>query len=238
MCAGEWAGSIIAGVLIYGAVIFTFYRSLRLFLICLPISGVYPIVKRRELKEKRNQEFARQFKEGILILAASLNAGYSVENAFSASLGELTVLYGTNGMITVEFYSIAKKLAMKEPVEQALLDLARRSGLEDVENFAQVFAAAKRSGGRLVPIIDHTVNVIREKMQVREEILTMTASRQFEQRIMNLIPFFLVLYINMTSPGFFDVMYQTVFGRAVMTCCLGVYAFAFWMSKKLLQIEV
>lgn len=35
----------------------------------------------------------------------------------------------------------------------------------------------------------HTAEVIRDKMQVKEEIITLTTSRQFEQKIMNMIPF-------------------------------------------------
>lgn len=234
----QWCSFLLTGILIYGVVIYTFYRSLTLFLIGLPFSGIYPVFKKKELIQHRKQEFARQFKEGILILAASLSAGYSVENAFSASLGELTTLYGENGMIVREFCYLSKRISMKCPVEQVLLDLAERTGLDDVENFAQVFAVAKRSGGQLVAVINHTAGIIRDKAQVREEILTLTSSRQFEQKIMNMIPFFIVFYINATSPGFFDMMYRTGLGRIVMTGCLAVYLAAYWLSGKLLCIEV
>ncbi|PNV60917.1 type II secretion system protein F [Clostridium sp. chh4-2] len=229
---------MLTGIIIYGIVVYTFYRSLFLFIICLPIAGIYPFIRRKELAARQKQEFAREFKEGILILAASLSAGYSVENAFSASLGELKTLYGDQGLITREFEFLSKRIATKCPVEQALLDLADRSGLDDVENFAQVFSVAKRSGGQLVPIINHTAGIIREKMQVREEIETLNASRRFEQKIMNMIPFLIVFYINSTSPGFFDMMYETSLGRIMMSVCLILYLAAYWLSGKLLQIEV
>lgn len=200
--------------------------------------GIYPFIRKKELVIRQKQEFAREFKEGILILAASLSAGYSVENAFSASLGELKTLYGENGLITREFQYISNRIGMKYPVEQVLLDLADRSGSDDVENFAQVFAVAKRSDGQLVPVINHTAGIIREKMQVREEIETLNASRMFEQKIMNMIPFFIVFYINSTSPGFFDMMYETSLGRIMMSVCLLIYLAAYWLSGRLLQIEV
>lgn len=37
---------------------------------------------------------AQQFKEAMVILAASLSAGYAVENAMAVSLEELRLLYG------------------------------------------------------------------------------------------------------------------------------------------------
>ena len=83
----------------------------------------------------------------------------------------------------------------------------------------------------------HTAQVIRDKMQVKEEIMTLTASRQFEQKIMNMIPFFMVPYVEGTSPGFFDQMYRTGMEGAYDTVS-GLYLTAFWLSERILEIEV
>ena len=127
---------------------------------------------------------------------------------------------------------------MNRPAEELFMDFGHRSGLEDVDNFAQVLSAAKRSGGELVEIIRQTAGIIRDKVQVKEEIHTMLASRVFEQKIMNLIPFLIVLYIDLTSPGYFSVMYRTWMGRGVMTMCLAAYAGALVLAGKILDIEV
>ena len=148
------------------------------------------------------------------------------------------MLYGEEGLITKEFRHIESQIRMNRPVEQALSEFAGRSGLEDVKNFAEIFTVAKRSGGELVSIIGHTSAVIRDKAQVRQEILTMTASKQFEQKIMNMIPFFIVFYIDMTSPGFFNIMYSTSIGRVLMTVCMIVYIAAFFIAKKIMRIEI
>lgn len=55
---------------------------------------------------------------------------------------------------------------------------------------------------------------------------------------MNLIPFFIVFYVEGTSPGFFDQMYRTGMGRCLMTLCMGLYLTAFWLSERILDIEV
>ena len=66
----------------------------------------------------------------------------------------------------------------------------------------------------------------------------MTAEKQFEQRIMNLMPYLIVLYVDLSSPGFFSQMYETAVGRGVMTGCLVLYLLAWRVSGKILQIEV
>ncbi len=217
---------------------YTFYRSAMVFLLLLPLGLGYPLIRRRTLQEERRFRLNQQFKEGILILAANLSAGYSIENALANSGQELDLLYGSGGMINHEFSGMVRQLQMNRTVEQVFFDFADRSGLEDVKNFAQVLKAAKRSGGDLVAIINHTAGVIRDKAQVKEEIVNMTAAKKLEQKIMNVIPFFLILYIDQASPGFFGMMYETGMGRVLMTICLGVYGFALWLSKGILNIPV
>lgn len=217
---------------------YAFYRSGAAFAILAPLGLLYPFYKKGELKEKRSRKLSLEFKDGILILASFLSAGYSIENTLSLSARELTLLHGGESMIVKEFESLAAKVHRNQTVEAAFMDLGERSGLDDVNNFAQVFSTAKRSGGDLVEIMSHTAGIIRDKVQVQEEIYTMTAAKVFEQRIMSMIPFFIVFYIDFTSPGFFDSMYETMAGRLIMTVCLLIYGVAFVMAKLILKIEV
>ncbi|MDR2022036.1 MAG: type II secretion system F family protein [Hungatella sp.] len=234
----QWCQYGFQGLAAAGLFAYVFYRSIASFLLFVPMVFIFPMIKKRELKEERLQQLNLEFKEGILLLASFLSAGYSVENAFSASVKELILLYGEEGMVSKEFSHIESQIRMNRSVEQALTEFAGRSGLDDVKNFVEVFAAAKRSGGELVSIISHTAAVIRDKVQVRQEILTMTASKQFEQKIMSIIPFFIVLYIDITSPGFFNIMYSTGIGRVLMTLCMVIYIVAMGIAKRIMRIEV
>ena len=205
----------------------------------LPLGAVVlPLCMRRSLAERRRWKLTLQFKDGIGSLSSFLNAGYSIENAVLASIDELTELYGKDAMITEEFRQIGRQLGLNKPIELPLADFARRSGIEEIRNFVEVFRIAKRSGGALCSIIEHTVSVIREKISVMEEINNLTAARRFEQKIMNLMPFAIILYIDLSSDGFFDVMYQSVPGRCIMTICLLCYGFAVFLSSRIMDIRV
>jgi len=230
--------SVLKGEAVCILVGYTFYRSILITACLLPLGLLYPFYEREQRKKQRKRELALQFKEGMMILASSFGAGYSIENALAAGIRELTLLYGEQGLITREFTYIVQQLRTNRPVEQLLTELADRSGLEDIRNFAGVFSVAKRSGGNLSTVMRHTADVIRDKMQVKEEIATLTAARQYEQKIMNMIPFLVVIYVDYSSPGFFEQMYQTVLGRILMTVCLAIYMAAWILAKKILEIEV
>ncbi len=238
LSAREWTLYGLQGLGGCALAAYVFYRSMAAFWVTAPLGLLYPLYKREDLKEARLRRLNLEFKDGILLLASFLSAGYSIENAVAAAGRELEPLCGRDGLMVREFTEMAEKVRLNRTVESVLLDLGERSGLEDVNNFAQVFAAAKRSGGDMVEVIGHTANVIRDKLQVQEEIYTMTASKAFEQKIMSMIPILIVVYIDLTSPGFFRSMYETAAGRIVMTACLAVYGAALVLARQILRVEI
>ena len=238
LSVSEWLWCLLEGIGGCGITAYVFYRSVGFFFLLLPAGLAYPFLRKRELQKKRQEVLRLQFREAILMLASSLTAGRSVENAFFAVSGELRELYGEEGMITKEFCYIAEQLRMNRTVEALLVEFAERSGLEEVKSFAEIFAVSKRSRGELVSVVAHVAHVIGDRIQVREEIRTMTAEKQFEQKIMNLVPYLIVIYVDLTSPGFFSQMYETVAGRCVMTLCLGIYVGACLLSMRILKQEI
>ena len=66
--------------------------------------------------ERRKKELAGQFKESMMILASSLSAGYSVENALAVSREELTMLYGREGMIVQEFSFMVHQIKLNRSI--------------------------------------------------------------------------------------------------------------------------
>ncbi|MCR4740695.1 MAG: hypothetical protein K5886_10620, partial [Lachnospiraceae bacterium] len=126
-----------------------------------------------------------------------------------------------------------RRLRSNETLEKILLDLSERSGIEDIEDFANVFAAAKRSGGDFTRIIRKAAESIGDKMDIRREIRTATSSKRYETRIMEAVPFGIIVYLNLTSPGFLSVLYHDLKGYVIMTVCLLLYLTGFCMAEKI-----
>ena len=230
--------ALLQGTLMAAAAAYSCYRSLAAFAVFMIPACLYPVFYEKKWRKEQLRKLEGQFKEAIQIMSGALSAGYSAENAVSVSLRELEQLYGPGEMIVREFAAMEGEMKLNRPVEEVFQNFADRSGLEEAERFAQIFQIAKRSGGKLVPIICRTVSIMEDRGQVKEEILTMTASVQFEQKVMRVIPFLMILYIDMTSPGFFQVMYETVMGKVIMSSCLAVYLLSCFLSHRILDIKV
>lgn len=66
-------------------------------------------------------------------------------------------------------------------------ELAEKYPYEEVQSFAEVFKAARISGGSLQTVIRGTAAQMAEIMVTRREIRTLLAARVYEQRIMSVM---------------------------------------------------
>ncbi len=215
-----------------------YYRELWAAVLVWPVFVLEYKTQLEACEEKKKQEFLVQFKEMIQSMSASLNTGYSVENAVRETQKELTLLYPKEAMITKELGLMARQIQIQIPMEQVFEEFAERVRLEDVQNFTAVFAAAKRSGGDMIAIIRNTAQQIADKIDVKREIDTILAAKKYEFRVMSAIPYLIIAYMSVSFPEFMECLYGNVLGVGVMSVCLSVYMGAYTIGLRLVKIEV
>ena len=137
-----------------------------------------------------------------------------------------------------EFVDTLRSISLNQPLELLLGDFSTRSGNMDIASFSEVFSFAKRSGGNFVTIIDATSRHMRVRHETEREIQVQIASRKMEQKVMNVIPLFILLYLKVTSMDFLNVLYGNVAGALFMTVCLAAYGGAIVLAEKIMTIHM
>lgn len=219
---------------------YLFYQNIILSLLFAGIGQFYPKYQRKKLLEKRKVELEIQFKEAIFSLSSSLSAGHSIENAFKEVEQDLKLLYPSNDTLIIrEVKMINKRIENGETIERTIADFAKRSQVEDIMNFSNVFSTCKRTGGDLVEVIRRTSDIISEKQEIKQEISVMISQKRFESNILTIMPLGMVFLLKYTSGGYLDPLYSWKgMGPIIMTCCLGMMGLAFWISRKIMNIKV
>ena len=138
----------------------------------------------------------------------------------------------------MELTLIMRGLKNNRTLEELVDDFARRSGVAEIKEFSAMFQIAKRSGGNLGDILKKCIGMIAEKMEVKQEIITIISAKKMENNIMCIIPLGIIVYVDITSPGFLNVLYHNPMGVCIMSICLGVYMFAFFLGQRIVKIEV
>lgn len=229
---------IAEGFFLVVVISYFFYRSVRAGCLLSPLVIWYLKQKKEELCKKRKQELRIQFKDAVRSVNGSLQAGYSMENAFAEAYRDMVEYHGADSMIAKELLVIKAGILHNQQVEDLIEDLGNRSSLEEIRDFAKILRVGKQTGGNLLTLFENTVFIIEEKTEIKQEIQIMVSARRLELRILSTIPFVIIFYVDMTSNGYFDVLYQEVAGKILMTVCLFVYAAALHVSRKIIEIEV
>ena len=186
----------------------------------------------------RQEQIATQFLDALRTVSASLLAGYSMENAWREAAREVENLYGKDAILLRELEEINRAVALNMPIEKLLDQFADRTGNADIMSFAEVFAFAKRSGGNFASIIEETSEHMRARHDTEREIQVLIASRKLEQRVMNLIPIFILAYLKLTSGEFLSPLYGNAFGVCFMTGCLALYGVTILLADRILDIQM
>lgn len=227
------------GIALAATVAFVFYADIRFILAAAPF-GLLAVPFRKEQRAQRKRErFILQFKDMLYYLSVSLSAGKSLESSLSDAEGALLSQYGREDTeLMAELDAMNSRLGLREPVERVLSELAEKTGMEDVRSFADVVAVCRRSGGNLVEVMQHSVRILREKMEISREMETAWAAKRLEQRILCVSPVFLVLLIRLGSGDFMEPMYNTPAGRVIMTVALGLVAVGFAVGERIMKVRI
>ena len=77
-----------------------------------------------------------------------------------------------------------------------------------------------------------------DKITIEREIHTITVQKRFEAKILTVIPFLVMLFLQFASPDYLSPMYEGIKGRLLMTAALAGIVLSYVISMKLTKIEV
>ncbi|HOJ12534.1 MAG TPA: pilus assembly protein TadB [Clostridiales bacterium] len=200
---------------------------------------LYPRFKVKKIINKRKEDLNVQFKDMLYSLQSSLWAGKPIELAFREVVKDLHILYpDPETYIILESSNIAGKIEMNETVENAVADFGERSGIDDIQDFAEVLQICKRTGGNLVEVVKRTTSIINDRIEMKQDINTMLAKRNLERRVLNIIPVAVLILLSVTADDYINPVYCTVTGRIAMTFAALMFVIAYLISKKIMDIDI
>lgn len=226
------------GAVTGGVISYLFYETFFVTLIGSVLGSIaYVVYRRRALAKSVQWKLMLGFKEAMESMTSALVAGYSMENAITEAYHDLKLMGKEDSIMSDELNVMRQKLKLRHTLDDLLLDLGHRSGLEDIITFAQIYATARRSGGNLVRVMKRTADNIGEKVEIQREIQTMIAGKKMEATCMMVIPLLIILYLKVCSPGFLDPLYGNLSGVLFMTVALIVYGVAVIWSRKIMSFS-
>lgn len=187
--------------------------------------------------EKRKKELLLQFKDLLESLTSSYATGKNTLDSFKDAWNDLEQIYGDQADITTELAIIVTGMENNINVEDLLTNFARRSGLDDVASFADVFRVSLRQGANIKDIIASTRDIINDKIEIEMEIQTIIAGNKNELNIMMIMP--LVILVSLSGMGSdMTAASNTPVNVIIKIIALGMFYLAYNLGRKFTNIKI
>lgn len=218
-------------------VMFVFFRVWSFSVIAGVAVGIYfqkPFQKYLLVRRKRS--LLLQFKDMLEALAASYSAGLNTQDAFDDAYQDLMNIYGNKADIVNEIKIITVGVRNNFILEDLLFDFAQRSGLEDVESFANVFSVCNRQGADIRKIVSETRDIINDKIEMEMDIQTMLAGNKNQLNIMMFMP--LIIMLSLSGMGSMSAVANTPVNVAVKLGVLVLFGVSYLMGRRIVDIKL
>lgn len=230
---GEKVVAFAVGALLAFFVLHIFFGNIIVDTVGAVVTGIVaqPILK-NILKERRKNNLIGQFKDMLDSLSTSYSVGKNTTGSFEDAYKDMELQYGSSSDICLELNRINIGLKNVSSIEDMLADFADRSGIDDIRTFADVFYAINRRGGNIKTIIGETKSIICEKIEIEQEIRTITSSSANSLYIIMCLP---LLIVPMVS-GFSEDG-DPLIGILTKIAAIILFVIAFLIGKKITSIK-
>lgn len=227
----------VIGMIVGGAVLYIFYENILVSLVVGAVCGVaFVPIRTVQVINKRKKRLNLQFRGMLETLSTSIGAGKNMHDAFAGAAYDLAVQFGDDAEIVEEAKIVYSGLINNMRVEDLLLNFAERSGLDDVRNFANVFATCYKKGGNIKEVIKNTATIISDKIEIHMELETMVAGQKNEQNIMLVMPVIFILVLKGMGGDLVDL--KSPIGIISVSISLAIFVLAYVVSRKILNIKL
>ena len=214
----------------------TMYGNIVIFLLVGSLCGFFFLpIRAGQCKEKRLKELARQFRGFLESLAVALASVMNMHDSLDSTYKDMVMEFGEDEKITKETAEMILGLRNNLAIEDMMLSLGKRSANKDIENFAIIFNVSYRAGGNIKEIVRRTADIIGEKMEISEEIQTAISSNKIQFTAMMIIPVVLTGMLRGMGSSF-NRSFSTPIGIVAVTIAIGIFAGAYVMGQRIMQV--
>ena len=180
-----------------------------------------------------------QFRDVLYAFSDSAASGRQAAFAIQTARQNLERIYGSGNYLVRSFTDMDRRIReTNESPERILMDFSSNCGIEDIRNFLEIYCICIRSGGDRERAIEKAAQIIGEKIGLRQELQSLLSQKKLEAAILCSITPLILLFLQMTSSDYADVLYTTPAGRLIMTLCLFAAGAASMMCLKIMDIKI
>jgi tight adherence protein B len=200
----------------------------------IPVLGLGPatmlaIVNGRLARER--EQFGEQLPSHLQELASAMRAGHSLVG------GLRTIAASAAEPMRTELERVLADEQLGVPLDAALAPMARRMACDDVQQVALVAALHERTGGNMAAVLDQIAEGVRERMELRRELRSLTAQARLSRWVVTLLPPMLLLFILVINGSYVRPLFHTSTGVLLLLIATSMVVTGSLVMKAIANVE-
>jgi tight adherence protein B len=174
-------------------------------------------------RKSRIETLRRQLPDAFDIMSRSIRAGQTVTRSFQVVADDFDPPLGD------EFAWCYEQQKLGLPLDVALKDLARRTGVAELQMLIVALLVQRQSGGSPVELLENLALVVRKRNKLREKVKALTAEGRMQAMVLLCIPPLVLAGVSITNPDYIAPLWtqRWLLGAMAMSEVIG----ALWIRR-------
>lgn len=190
-----------------------------------------PNIALKMAKEKKKEALEQQIPAALSLIKNSLEAGMSFNQALEIVADEM------DPPISEEFQRVLKDTKLGRDMKVALLAMLDRVQSDELKLVVVAVNIQREVGGNLVDILDVILETIKDRIQIKGEIKTLTAQGRMSAIIISALPIALGLIMYVMNPEYMSPLFTEPLGQVLLAGCLIFMFIGVFFISKIVKID-
>lgn len=206
--------------------------TIEFWYVLLALIAIGPTAYIEYMRRKRVEKLEEQLDNFILALANALKTTPSIGAAFNSVAAVIS------DPMRQEVDLAIKEMKVGSTLDQALLHMAARVGSRQLDSALSAILIGRQVGGNLPKVLETTAATLREMRRLEGVVRTKTAEGKAQLWVIGLMPFGLIMGLNVIWPGYFEPLTKSLIGYVVIIVCSGFWVASIVLARKVLNVDI
>ncbi len=199
----------------------------------LTIFGFFlPMMTVKHYRVRRIQKFNTQLVDSLQAMANALKAGLTFQQAMEQISHDAPV------PLSQEFRLFVKELKLGVQPDEALLNMAKRVGSDDLDLVAVSTNIARQLGGNMAEMYETLSTTIRERFRLVGKIAALTAQGKLQGWVVSAMPLILGMVLNYMRPDLMEPMLDHIFGYILVAVIMVMEVMGVLIIRRITNIDI
>ena len=192
--------------------------------------AIPPILVQRS-KKKRQNEFNKQLGDSLSIMENCIKAGFSFQQAMESIAADM------QPPISTEFQKTLREVQYGISLSEALRHMVDRVKNKDLDLLVSSVLISAQVGGNLSDIMEVISDTVQDRLKIKADVRVLTTSGRFSGIIIGLLPVFIMLFLMLINPDYFNSFVASDIGKIMLTASVVLEAIGFLAIRKIIDIK-